>query len=172
MRFSMLPVFALLLPLAEIAGFVIVGRAVGLAATLALVLLGFVIGSFLLRRQGISILRRMSAEGRGGTMPGRELLNPAMNVIAALLFIIPGFLSDILAILLLIPQVRNLLWRSIAKRFVVVGTSGGGFSASSRPDFQTRPGKPSDSKVVDLDEEDYHRQPNENSPWSGKRLGD
>ena len=59
MRFSMLPVFALLLPLAEIASFVIVGRAVGLAATLALVLLGFVIGSFLLRRQGISILRRM-----------------------------------------------------------------------------------------------------------------
>ena len=172
MRFSMLPVFALLLPLAEIAGFVIVGRAVGLAATLALVVLGFVLGSFLLRRQGISILRRMSAEGRNGTMPGRELLNPAMTVIAALLFIIPGFLSDILAILLLIPQVRNLLWRSIAKRFVVVDPGGRGFSSSSRSDFQSRSGKPGDSKVVDLDEEDYHRQPNGKSPWSRKRLGD
>ncbi|MBB3594720.1 UPF0716 protein FxsA [Rhizobium sp. BK529] len=172
MRFSVLPAFVLLLPLAEIAGFVIVGRAVGLAATLALVVLGFVVGSFLLRRQGIGILRRMSAEGRTGAMPGRELLNPAMNVIAALLFIIPGFLSDILAILLLIPQVRNLLWRSIAKRFVVVDTSGNGFSASSRPEFRSRPGKSGDSKVVDLDEEDYHREPNEKSPWSGKKLGD
>lgn len=172
MRFSMLPVFVPLLPLAEIAGFVIVGRAIGLAATLALVVLGFVVGSFLLRRQGIGILRRMSAEGRSGTMPGRELLNPAMTVIASLLFIIPGFLSDILAILLLIPQVRNLLWRSIAKRFVVVGTRGDGFSASSRSDFRGRPGKPGDSKVVDLDEEDYHRQPDGKSPWSGKQLGD
>ncbi|MBB3313818.1 UPF0716 protein FxsA [Rhizobium sp. BK196] len=172
MRFSMLPVFALLLPLAEIAGFVIVGRAVGLAATLALVVLGFVLGSFLLRRQGISILRRMSAEGRNGTMPGRELLNPAMTVIAALLLIIPGFLSDILAILLLIPQVRNLFWRSIAKRFVVVDLGSRGFSSSSHPDFQSRSGKPGDSKVVDLDEEDYHRQPNGKSPWSRKRLGD
>lgn len=172
MRFSMLPVFVLLLPLAEIAGFVIVGRTVGLAATLGLVMLGFVVGSFLLRRQGIGILRRMSTEGRTGAMPGRELLNPAMNVIAALLFIIPGFLSDILAILLLIPQIRNLLWRSIAKRFVVVGTGGMGFSASPRPDSRSQPGKSNDSKVVDLDEEDYHRQPNEKSPWSGKRLGD
>ncbi len=171
MRFSMLPVFVLLLPLAEIAGFVIVGRAIGLAATLALVVLGFVVGCFLLRRQGIGILRRMSAEGRSGTMPGRELLNPAMTVIASLLFIIPGFLSDILAILLLIPQVRNLLWRSIARRFVVVGT-GGGFSASSRSDFRGRTGKPDDSKVVDLDEEDYHRQPNGKSPWSGKQIED
>ncbi len=171
MRFSMLPVFVLLLPLAEIAGFVIVGRAIGLAATLALVVLGFVVGCFLLRRQGIGILRRMSAEGRSGTMPERELLNPAMTVISSLLFIIPGFLSDILAILLLIPQVRNLLWRSIARRFVVVGTDGG-FSASSRSDFRGRTGKPDDSKVVDLDEEDYHRQPNGKSPWSGKQIED
>ncbi len=168
----MLPVFVLLLPLAEIAGFVIVGRAIGIAATLALVVLGLVIGSFLLRRQGIGILRRMSAEGRNGTMPGRELLDPAMNVIASLLFIIPGFLSDIVAILLLIPPVRNLLWRSIAKRFVVVGGNGGGFSTSSHPDFRSRPSKSGDSKVVDLDEEDYHREPNSKSPWSGKQLGD
>lgn len=172
MRFSMLPVFVLLLPLAEIAGFVIVGRAIGLAATLALVILGFVVGSFLLRRQGIGILRRMSAEGRNGTLPGRELLNPAMNVIASLLFIIPGFLSDILAILLLIPQVRNLLWRSIAKRFVVAGSDDTGFSASSRPDFRSPPRDSGNSKVVDLDEEDYHREPDGKSPWSGKQLGD
>jgi len=172
MRFSVLPVFVLLLPLAEIAGFVIVGRAIGLAATLALVILGFVVGSFLLRRQGIDILRRMSAEGRNGTMPGRELLNPAMNVIASLLFIIPGFLSDILAILLLIPQIRNLLWRSIARRFVVAGSDGTGFSASSRSDFRSRPRDSGNSKVVDLDEEDYHREPDGKSPWSGKQLGD
>ncbi|WP_037172042.1 FxsA family protein [Rhizobium sp. Pop5] len=168
MRFSILPAFVLLLPLAEIAGFVVVGRAIGLALTLALVMASFVIGVILLRQQGIGILRRMSAEGRNGVMPGRELLQPAMKVIASLLLIIPGFLSDIVAILILIPPVRDLLWRVIAKRFVVVNAEGGS-SRGPQGDFRDR--KPN-SKVVDLDEEDYHREPNPNSPWSGKHLGD
>ncbi|OWV86075.1 exclusion suppressor FxsA [Rhizobium sp. R635] len=167
MRFSILPAFILLLPLAEIAGFVVVGRALGLALTLALVMLSFVAGVILLRRQGIGILRRMSSEGRNGVMPGRDLLQPAMNVIASLLLIIPGFLSDIIAILILIPPVRDLVWRAVARRFVVVNATG--YSGGPQPDFRDR--KPN-SKVVDLDEEDYHREPKPNSPWSGKHLGD
>ncbi|MDR9808555.1 FxsA family protein [Rhizobium hidalgonense] len=168
MRFSILPAFILLLPLAEIAGFVIVGRAIGLWLTLALVMLGFVLGMILLRRQGIGILRRMSSEGRNGVMPGRELLQPAMNVIASLLLIIPGFITDVIAILILIPPVRDFVWRWVAKRFVTVHTRGG-FSTGPQPDFRDR--KPN-SKVVDLDDEDYHREPDRNSPWSGKHLGD
>ncbi|EJT03767.1 phage T7 F exclusion suppressor FxsA [Rhizobium sp. CCGE 510] len=168
MRFSILPAFILLLPLAEIAGFVVVGRAIGLWLTLALVMLGVVLGMALLRRQGIGILRRMSSEGRNGVMPGRDLLRPAMNVIASLLLIVPGFLTDIIAILILIPPVREFVWRAIAKRFVVVNAKGG-FSTGPQPDFRDR--KPN-SKVVDLDDEDYHREPNRNSPWSGKHLGD
>jgi UPF0716 protein FxsA len=57
-----------------------------------------------------------------------------------------------------VPAVRNLIWKAIAKRFVVV-RSRGGFTASSRSDSRNR-----DSKVVDLDEEDYHRNPDGNSP--------
>ncbi|APO65687.1 FxsA family protein [Rhizobium mongolense] len=169
MRLAMLPGFVLLLPLAEIAGFVIVGRAVGLLATLGLVVLSVVIGMALLRRQGIGILQRMSTEGRTGVLPGRELLRPAMLVIASLLLIVPGFISDIIAIALFIPAVRDLAWNYIRKRFVIVETKRGstasqssGFSNQSKPD----------SKVVDLDEDDYRREPNNKSPWSGKRLGE
>ncbi|EJB04914.1 protein affecting phage T7 exclusion by the F plasmid [Rhizobium leguminosarum bv. trifolii WSM597] len=168
MRFSILPAFILLLPLAEIAGFVVVGRAIGLWLTLALVMLGFVLGVVLLRRQGIGILRRMSSEGRNGVMPGRELLQPAMNVIASLLLIIPGFITDVIAILILIPPVRDFVWRWVAKRFVTVNARSG-FSAGPKPDFRDRN---QNSKVVDLDDEDYHREPDRNSPWSGKHLGD
>ncbi|MBX5013279.1 FxsA family protein [Rhizobium lentis] len=168
MRFSILPAFILLLPLGEIAGFVVVGRAIGLALTLALVMASFILGVVLLRRQGIGILRRMSSEGRNGVMPGRDLLKPVMTVIAALLLIIPGFLTDIVAILILLPPVREFIWRAIAKRFVVVNAKGG-FSAGPKPDFRDR--NPN-SKVVDLDEEDYHREPDRKSPWSGKHLGD
>lgn len=168
MRFSILPAFILLMPLAEIAGFVVVGRAIGLWLTLVLVMLSFVLGVILLRRQGIGILRRMSSEGQNGVMPGRDLLQPAMKVIASLLLIIPGFLSDIIAILILIPPVRDLAWRAIAKRFVVVNARGKS-SAGAQPDFRDHK---KNSKVVDLDEEDYHRDPDRNSPWSGKHLGD
>ena len=170
MRLTMLPGFMLLLPLAEIAGFVIVGRAIGVLATLALVVLGVVIGMAMLRRQGLGILQKMSSEGRSGVVPGRELLKPAMLVIAGLLFMIPGFISDILAILICIPAVRDLSWKYVSRRFVVVGGRNG-FTASSGADFRSR--NPSaGGKVVDLDEEDFKREPNQNSPWSGKRLGD
>ncbi|MDM9624497.1 FxsA family protein [Rhizobium sp. S152] len=165
MRLTMLPAFILLMPLAEIAGFVVVGKMIGLWLTLALVLLSFIAGMTLLRRQGIGILRRMQAEGQSGALPGRELLRPAMFVIASLLLIIPGFITDIIAILMFIPPVRDLAWRYISRRFVVVGSKGG-FTASSRP------GRQSDPKVVDLDEEDYRREPDGKSPWSGKHLGD
>jgi UPF0716 protein FxsA len=169
MRLTMLPAFILMLPLAEIAGFVVVGRAIGLLATLALVMLSFVVGMILLRRQGIGILRRMSMEGQSGVMPGRELLRPAMLVIASLLLIIPGFISDMIAILIFIPAVRDLAWKYISKRFVVVGAKSG-FADPSRSDAKDRSGK--NPKVVDLDEDDYRREPNPRSPWSGKHLGD
>ncbi|MBW9114141.1 membrane protein FxsA [Rhizobium cauense] len=162
MPLKILPGFLLLLPLAEIAGFVLVGKAIGLWPTLALVILSFMVGIALLRRQGVGILSRMSAEGQNGMMPGREMLRPAMFVIASLLLIIPGFITDIVAILIFIPAVRDLAWKYVSRRFVVVG-SARGFDGSSRT---------KDPKVVDLDDEDFRREPNDNSPWSGKHLGD
>ncbi|EJL52243.1 protein affecting phage T7 exclusion by the F plasmid [Rhizobium sp. CF122] len=161
MPLKILPGFLLLLPLAEIAGFVLVGKAIGLWPTLALVILSFMLGMALLRRQGIGILRRMSAEGRNGMVPGRELLRPAMLVIASLLLMIPGFITDIVALLIFIPAVRDLAWQYVSRRFVVVGSTSG-FNSSRRT---------KDSKIVDLDDEDYRREPNDNSPWSGKHLG-
>jgi len=53
---------------------------------------------------------------------------------------------------------------------VVVGGRTG-FSASAGRDFRSR-NPASGGKVVDLDEDDFKREPNQNSPWSGKRLGD
>ncbi len=164
MRLTMLPGFLLLLPLAEIAGFVLVGKTIGLWATLALVMLSFVAGMMLLRRQGLGILRKMSTEGRTGALPGRELLRPAMFVIAAILLIIPGFISDIVALLIFIPAVRDLAWNYVSRRFVVVGAAGARGPKQS-PFGDTK------STVVDLDEEDYQRDPENKSPWSGKSLG-
>ncbi|CCM77863.1 FxsA family protein [Rhizobium mesoamericanum] len=161
MPLKILPGFLLLLPIAEIAGFVLVGKAIGLWPTLALVILSFIAGMTLLRRQGIGILRHMLTEGRDGMMPGRELVRPAMFVIAALLLMVPGFITDIMALLIFVPAVRDLAWQYVSRRFAVVG-SASSFKTSNRTN---------DSKIVDLDDEDYRREPNDNSPWSGKHLG-
>jgi UPF0716 protein FxsA len=166
MRLTMLPGFLLLLPLAEIAGFVLVGKAVGVWVTLALVMLSFVAGMMLLRRQGIGILQKMSMQGRSGAIPGRELLRPAMLVIAAILLIIPGFISDIIALLIFIPAVRDHAWNYVSRRFVVVGNTG-----TPRAHTQS-PHRDGASTVVDLDVEDYQRNPDSKSPWSGKSLGE
>ncbi|PZM09786.1 FxsA family protein [Rhizobium tubonense] len=171
MRLSLIPAIIFLMPLAEIAGFVIVGKAIGLWATLGLVVLSAVLGALLLRIQGIGILRRISKESQNGGIPGRELVHGAMIVVAAFLLLLPGFLSDILGLLLFIPGVRDLAWKFLSRRIVILGSSPA-FNRSRR-DPQS-PSKPREhGPVVDLDDDDFRREPDRNSPWSDrKRLKD
>src|SRR5687768_10111400 len=115
MRFFLLPIL-LLWPLAEIAGFVLVGRALGLWVTLGLVVGTAILGAFLLRSQGMQILKQISAESREGRMPGRTLVDGAMIVVAGILLLLPGFLTDIIGLALFIPLVRSFLWSLIGRR--------------------------------------------------------
>ncbi|MDE1993790.1 MAG: membrane protein FxsA [Rhizobiaceae bacterium] len=176
MRLSIVPVLVFLMPLAEIAGFVIVGKIVGVWATLALVVLSVVVGAALLRIQGIGVLQRISAESRNGGDPGREMVHGAMIVVAAFLLMLPGFISDIIGLLLFIPAVRDLAWQVLRKRIVVLGASGAfrrgpGQAPGSNAGPGPRPRSSGPGNVVDLDDTDFHREPNRNSPWSDqKRL--
>ncbi len=172
MRLSLIPILIFLMPLAEIAGFVVVGKAVGLWATLALVILSAMLGAALLRIQGTGILRRISEETQNGGIPSRDLVHGAMIVVAAFLLLLPGFITDILGLLLFIPAVRDLAWKYLSKRIVVLGSSSA-FSGSGRGGPKPQSGPRGSGPVVDLDEGDFQRQPNRNSPWSDKkRLGD
>ncbi|MBZ9703302.1 MULTISPECIES: FxsA family protein [unclassified Mesorhizobium] len=165
MRISLFPVFLLALPLLEIAGFVIVGRQIGALATVGLVLASSIAGALLLRHQGFGVMSRISTEMGAGRDPSRQLAHGAMIVLAAILLIIPGFISDIFGILLFLPPVRDLAWRRLKGRIVVATNfSAGGFR-----------GRPRD-RVIDLDDGDYSREddfkrgPDHNSPW--RRLKD
>jgi UPF0716 protein FxsA len=171
MRLSLIPVAIFLLPLGEIAGFVLVGKAVGLWATLGLVILSAALGAALLRIQGTGILRRISEETRNGGIPSRDLVHGAMIVVAAFLLLLPGFITDILGLLLFIPAVRDIAWKYLSKRIVVVGNSSV-FGGSGRRHSQPQ-GPSTTGPVVDLDGDDFKREPNRNSPWSDrKRLKD
>lgn len=166
MRFFFLPLILIGWPLAEIAGFVMVGRALGLWATLGLVIGTAVLGVFLLRSQGMHLLKKLSEESREGKVPGRSLIDGAMIVVAGILLLLPGFLTDIIGIALFIPFVRTFIWGLIGKRVVVMQSPNGtGFRYSSgyaKPEAGPR------GPVVDLDDDDFHRGPstqNPSSPW-------
>jgi UPF0716 protein FxsA len=156
-----LPFVALILlglPLLEIAVFVIVGSKIGVLWTIALVVLAAVAGSVLLRIQGFGVLNRIRSEMDAGRNPGRELANGAMIMLAGILLLIPGFVTDIIGLLLFIPLIRDLAWRFLKRRITV--TSFGRFE-----DFRRAR---RDGKTIDLDAEDFNRTPDPKSPW---RIG-
>ncbi|MBC9246295.1 FxsA family protein [Paracoccus sp. 11-3] len=102
----LLAVFVLL-PIIEIALFIQVGSAIGLWPTLALVILSAVLGVVVMRSQGRNAwleAQRSLAEVRD---PSRPLAHGAMIMTAGILLVMPGFLTDTIGLLLLIPFVRN-----------------------------------------------------------------
>ena len=147
--------FALLaLPLLEIAGFILVGQAIGVVPTLGLVLLGVVLGALLIRSAGLGVFRQAQAEAAAGRHPGPSIVKGFLSVLAGLLLIVPGFLSDAFALLLLLPPVQARAWSFLRNRVRFAGR----FGAARRPRPQTR--------VIDLDPSDYAAQPNPASPWA------
>jgi UPF0716 protein FxsA len=165
LRISLLPFFLLALPLLEIAGFVIVGREIGALATVGLVLASSIAGVLLLRYQGFGVMARIRTEMAAGQNPSRHLAHGAMIVVAAILLIIPGFITDIIGLLLFLPPVRDFAWSRFKGRIVVATNfSTDGFRGRQR------------DKVIDLENGDYSREddlncgPDHNSPW--RRLKD
>lgn len=109
-------VLLLLLPILEIAVLIEVGGWIGGGPTLLLVVLAGVAGSLLLRRQGLATLRRAQESLDRGELPVGAVYAGFCVVIGAILLIIPGFLTDILGILLLVPFLRDALGRRLLDR--------------------------------------------------------
>lgn len=104
------------LPVIEIILFVELGGAVGVWITLAIVALSAIGGVTLLRRGGVSTFRQVEAALNGKGDPGEEIFRGALLLLAAIFLIIPGFFSDAVGLLLLIPAIRHLLYRFLLRR--------------------------------------------------------
>lgn len=135
--------------LAEIASLILVGRAVGVLLTLLLVVLAGAAGVAILRRQGAEALARIRGTLRGGRDPRPALLSGGFRLMAALLLIMPGFLSDLVAIALLLPPVQRGFARALARRGMrVVEMRSAAFEARGPARPPGPPGPPRD-RVVD-----------------------
>ena len=125
----------LALPLLEIAGFVVVGRAIGVFATLGLVLLAGVLGVLVLRAKGMALPFQLRAAVERGELPGRSIADAMLVALAGGLLIIPGFVTDIVALLLLLPPVRGLIYTALSRKLKVVSSYDG--TVGTRPAYRT-----------------------------------
>ncbi len=121
-------------PIVEIALFIEVGGWLGLWPTLGIVILTAVIGTVLLRIQGIGALRRLQESLDGAGDPRGALAHGAMILVAGVLLLTPGFFTDAVGFLLLTPPFRSFVIRTVGARMAVHVRSFGARTGPARPD--------------------------------------
>lgn len=114
-------------PLAEIYVLIQVGQVIGVWWTILLLVADSVLGTWLIRREGGRAWRALQTALSSGRMPARELADGALILIGGTLMLSPGFVTDALGILLILPftrpVARRLLTSVVARRLVVVPPS-------------------------------------------------
>ena len=106
----------IVLPIAELYVIIQVGQAIGVLPTLALLFLDGFLGAALARSQGRAAWRRFNEAVAAGRPPAKEVFDGAAIVFGGALMLSPGFITDVLAVALLLPPTRALL-----RRFAVGG---------------------------------------------------
>jgi UPF0716 protein FxsA len=112
--FKLFLLFAIL-PIVEIAILINVGEQIGGWYTLAIVILTAFAGAHLVRQQGLSTLMQAQQKMQAGTMPGQEMAEGLLLVIAGVLLVTPGFVTDGIGFLLSLPMTRPLIAKGIVK---------------------------------------------------------
>lgn len=106
-------------PVLEIATFIQVGAWIGLVPTILLFLAAGAVGLWLLRAEGISLLMRAQTQMRDGVVPMQEAFDALCLVAGGVLLLLPGFLSDIVALILFVPVTRALIRQALVRSFPV-----------------------------------------------------
>jgi UPF0716 protein FxsA len=120
---GLLALLFLAVPVAELYVILQVTHSVGVPETILLLIGVSVVGAWLAKVAGLGVLNRVQQTVRAGRVPSAELVDGALVLFAGALLITPGFLSDCLAILLLLPPSRAVVRGAILRRI----RAGGGF---------------------------------------------
>ncbi len=113
---GLLALLFLVVPIAELYVIVRVASGIGVPETILLLIAISVVGAWLAKREGIGVLRRVQATVANGRVPSGEIVDGALVLLAGALMITPGFLSDCLAIVLLLPPTRAMVRGAILRR--------------------------------------------------------
>jgi UPF0716 protein FxsA len=175
MRFLLLPF--IVFPIIELVILIEVGSVIGALPTIGLVLLTAVIGAALLRQQGLATLLRANQRMQSGEIPAREVCEGFVIAIGGALLLTPGFVTDSIGLLCLLPGSRHWLVSRMLKRAVFSGQAGffgGGFGQGPGGGPTMGPGRRNaDGNVVIDGEFDREQGPEEGRDRrSGEHLDD
>ncbi|MEG3754375.1 FxsA family protein [Psychromonas arctica] len=116
--------------LLEIFVLVKVGGFIGAWPTISLVILTALIGSALVRSQGLQLIQKVQQRMAEGEMPGQQLIEGMMLIVTGILLVTPGFVTDITGLLLLQPTIRGNIAKLILSNVKFAPQGGmGGFSS-------------------------------------------
>ncbi|MGE7272312.1 FxsA family protein [Brevibacillus panacihumi] len=120
--FRILIVLFIVVPAIELWGLIAVGKVIGGWTTVALVILTGVVGAWLAKQQGLQVFRLVQLQLSRGQMPTETLIDGFLVLVGGILLMAPGFFSDVIGLILLIPYTRMIvrhllklwLWRLVS----------------------------------------------------------
>jgi UPF0716 protein FxsA len=145
-----LVVLFIVVPIAELYVIIQVGQEIGALPTIAILIADSVIGSLLLRSQGRVVWRRFNEALQAGRPPAREVLDGGLVIFGGAFLLTPGFLTDVVGVVLLLPPTRSLVRRALVRSFSrrFVGALAGGLRGRA-----PRPEEPSRARPHDVEGE-------------------
>jgi UPF0716 protein FxsA len=125
MRFALL--LFIVMPIIEMWLLITIGSYIGALSTIALVLLTALMGIGLLRQQGVSTLWRGKEKLQQGKIPAQEIMEGIVLAVSGALLLTPGFVTDIIGLLGLLPFTRIFLVKGIVQKFSFINAGNSSF---------------------------------------------
>lgn len=119
MFFSKLLAIFIIVPMAELYILIEVGKRIGALTTIGIIILTGIIGTYLIKSQGFMILRKIQSDMNEGNLPGDSLIQGIIILAGGLLLLTPGFITDIVGFIFLIPAGRE-----IVKKYLLIWLKG------------------------------------------------
>lgn len=140
----------------EMLTFFWVASRIGWGWAIIVILATAVVGVMVVRRAGVAVFRRVRAKVDQGQMPGRELSDGFVMLVAGVLLITPGFIADVAGLLLLVPAIRDVVYRFSSKRlnnrFTVITSSYTTSRRSTRGELSQ--GNVIEGEIIDVEPDD------------------
>ena len=149
-------------PLAELYVIFMVGDAIGIVPTLAILVADSILGSLLLKAQGRAVWRRFTENMNAGRIPHREVVDGVLVIFGGAFLITPGFITDIVGILLLLPPTRS-LFRGIVQRRLGARAVQATVPRRGGPDWDV------DGTATERDDADFQLPPRTGTRRVGRR---
>ena len=145
----------ILIPLLEIWLFITLGGFIGVFPTLFVIFLTAILGTFLVKTQGINVLKEIQSKFNELQNPTEPIVHGAMILFAGALLLTPGFFTDTIGFLLLLPRIRRAAFFWLKNRVNLVKYSSFEMSNGDK------------TKYSDIEVKDYKEvEPEEKSPWT------